>query len=59
MVGHLEFITAWETGELNDNTDAIAAGFQAMIDDGTVWGLQGTYGRTAADLIEAGLCRPA
>lgn len=33
--------------------------FQFLIDEGVVWGLQGFYGRTAARLIEAGVCTPA
>ena len=32
--------------------------FQEMINDGTVWQLQGHYGRTAMALIEAGDCTP-
>ena len=30
--------------------------FQTLIDSGHIWGLQGSYGRTAMGLIEAGLC---
>jgi len=30
--------------------------YQFLIDSGVVWQLQGTYGRTARDLIEAGKC---
>ena len=52
----LEFIMAYENGELDD--DAIVEGFQAGIDSGLVWHLQGSYGRTAKALIEAGLCSP-
>jgi hypothetical protein len=48
------FIMDYESGNLDE--DAIIDGFQAMINDGTVWHLQGHYGRTAAALIEAELC---
>ncbi len=51
---HLDFIIAYEAGEVDG--DAIVAGFQAMIDDGTMWELQGCYGRMARDLIEGGQC---
>lgn len=30
--------------------------FQKIINDGSVWRLQGSYGRRAMDLLEAGLC---
>ena len=30
--------------------------FQTLIDSGHIWGLQGSYGRTAMALIEAGYC---
>ena len=33
--------------------------YQSLIDSGTVWSLQGFYGRTAASLIEQGLCHHA
>jgi len=36
-------------------TETIEA-WQLLIDTGTVWTLQGVYGRTARDLIEAGVC---
>lgn len=51
----LAFIMDYEGGEIDDE-ETIVAGFQALIDSGTVWGLQGTYGRTAARLIQAGYC---
>lgn len=50
-------IVAYESGEL-DEQDTIDL-FQSLIDSGMAWKLQGHYGRTAADLIEAGLCHPA
>lgn len=53
-MNHVPFIIAYENGELDEA--AIAAGFQALIDDGTVWHLQGSYQRMAAELIGAGIC---
>lgn len=47
-------IIAFEQGEL-DEEDTIAL-FQHLINTGEVWSLQGHYGRTASDMIEAGLC---
>jgi hypothetical protein len=48
------FIMDYDGGELDG--DAIVAGFQHLIDDGTVWSLQGSYGRMATALIQQGLC---
>ena len=40
-----------------DKTDEdVYAAFQQLINSGTVWVLQGWYGRTALTLIEAGEC---
>jgi hypothetical protein len=50
-------IIDYECGELSD--EETIAMFQEMIDDGSVWSLQGHYGRTAAALIDAGYCNPA
>ena len=33
--------------------------WQLLIDTGTCWQLQGSFGRQAAYLIEAGICEPA
>lgn len=49
----LDQIIAYEHGDLDD-TDTIAL-FQSFVDDGTAWKLQGSYGRTARALIDAGL----
>lgn len=51
------FIMDYECGDIEE--DRLIDGFQRMIDDGTVWQLQGHYGRTAVALIEAGLCTEA
>ena len=50
----VDFIIAYEGGDLDD--DAIVDGFQAMIDSGLVWQLQGSYGRQAKAMIKAGVC---
>ena len=47
-------IIDYEDGE-QDQEDTVAM-FQDMINDGSVWRLQGSYGRTAMDMIRAGLC---
>jgi hypothetical protein len=47
-------IFAFEEGRLSEE-DSIAM-FQRMIDDGTVWKMPGSYGRTASELIQQGLC---
>lgn len=50
----LDDIIAYEEGALDE--DDVPRLFQRLIDDGTVWRLQGTYGRTAHALIEGGRC---
>ena len=50
----IDNIMAFESGEL-DEQQTIEF-FQSLIDSGLVWQLQGSYGRTARNLIEAGLC---
>ena len=49
-------IMAYESGE-QDYEDTISM-FQEMIDDGTVWLLQGSYGRMAHALIQSRVCTP-
>ena len=51
------FVLDYEVGALNDE-DTIA-GFQHLINTGMVWNLQGSYGRLAKQLIEAGQCTVA
>jgi hypothetical protein len=46
---------AYEDGSL-DETATIEL-FQHLIATGAAWSLQGSYGRTAEALIEAGICR--
>jgi hypothetical protein len=48
-------LMAFEDGELGE--DEVVGLFQRLIDSGICWQLQGFYGRTAWDLIRAGLCR--
>lgn len=47
-------VVAYEQGEMTD--DETVEFFQQLIDTGLAWQLQGSYGRTAHALIEAGLC---
>ena len=50
----IDDVLAFETGELS-GVDTIAF-FQRLINSGQAWHLQGSYGRTASDLIEQGFC---
>lgn len=47
-------VIAYENGEMD--FDEVVTFFQAGIDSGRVWQLQGSYGRMAAWLIETGRC---
>ena len=53
----LNKIIAYENGELDD-LQTIEL-FQALINNGLAWTLQGCYGRMAAALIDSGHCQPA
>jgi hypothetical protein len=46
-------IMDYESGELDD--EGIIELFQHLVDTGAAWQLQGSYGRTAAAMIEAGV----
>lgn len=46
-------IIAYEAGEL-DESEALEL-FQHLVDSGLAWKLQGSYGRTAKALLDAGL----
>ena len=50
----IDKLIAFEQGDLDE--DEVIEFFQGLIDSGLVWGLQGTYGRTAVALIDSGLC---
>lgn len=50
----IDQIMAYENGEMSFG-DTVEF-FQELIDTGAAWTLQGSYGRTAAAFIEAGVC---
>jgi hypothetical protein len=50
----IDQIIAYESGEL-DFEEEIEF-FQSLINSGLAWGLQGSYGRAAQSLIDAGYC---
>lgn len=46
-------IIAYETGELSE--DGTVELFQHLVNNGHAWSLQGHYGRTAQEMINAGI----
>jgi len=55
-ISEVSAIIDYENGDLDE--DETIALFQRLVDSGAAWSLQGHYGRTAMDLIEAGLVEP-
>jgi hypothetical protein len=53
-VVNVKDVIDYESGELDE--EAEVAFFQRIINDGSVWKLQGSYGRQAVALLEARLC---
>jgi hypothetical protein len=53
-MSQLNKIIAYEQGELDE--EGIIDMFQELISSGLAWELQGSYGRTAKALIDAGYC---
>lgn len=53
----LNQIIAFENDELDESEVVVL--FQHLVDTGLAWTLQGFYGRTARDLIAAGLVTQA
>ena len=53
MLDLTDKIIAFEDGELTE--EEVIELFQGLVDTGLAWQLQGFYGRTAKQLIDAGL----
>jgi len=52
-MNNINQIIAYENGELNESE--VIELFQGLVSTGLAWSLQGSYGRTAKALIDAGL----
>ena len=52
-MNNINQILAYENGELDEA--GVIELFQSLVSTGLAWSLQGSYGRTAKALIEAGL----
>lgn len=53
LSGLTEDVIRYEAGEMDE--EETNEFFQRLVDSGLVWQLQGSYGRTAAALIAAGI----
>lgn len=49
----------WDLAGVEESEEAFIEAYQHLIDTGAAWQLQGRIGRTAASLIEQGVCSPA
>jgi hypothetical protein len=52
----VDYIIAYENGDLEENPETTIELFQYLIDTGQAWTLQGHYGRMATALITTGKC---
>jgi len=53
----IDYIIEYEAGNLDEYDTCVL--FQHLVNTGQAWTLQGSYGRTATDLLDAGLIQPA
>lgn len=53
----IEQIMAYEQGDMTGDAEVLDL-FQALVDTGMAWTLQGHYGRAAKALIEAHMIHP-
>ena len=49
--------TAYENNEMTEQEEIDF--FQSLIDSGDAWRLPNSYGRTARDFIDSGMCFPS